>query len=129
MIESIQQNNGFNVTCSITNVFPITFPTLTSNEGNGTARVNRNITNRDGTFNTSVTHWFPANEKNTTIECQYSYMNFTIMSSLHIDGSNTINQPEEENRMEKNMTGKLTNIYVKLYINIQGQREKEKTIY
>ena len=67
MIEYIRQTNGFNVTCSISNVFPMTFPILTNEEENGAVYINRDSTyNTDGTFNTTVTYWFPANEKDTS---------------------------------------------------------------
>eukprot|EP00057_Strongylocentrotus_purpuratus_P007794 XP_011662268.1 PREDICTED: uncharacterized protein LOC105437411 [Strongylocentrotus purpuratus] len=99
VIKYIRHNNGFNVTCSISNVFPITFPLLTTKEGNRTAS-----NNGDGTFNTTVTHFFPADEKDTTIQCLYSILNFSGIASLHIVNSSTIDQPEKEDTMEKNMT-------------------------
>eukprot|EP00057_Strongylocentrotus_purpuratus_P009306 XP_011663780.1 PREDICTED: uncharacterized protein LOC105438103 [Strongylocentrotus purpuratus] len=87
VIEYNRQTNGFNVTCSISNVFPMTFPILTTKEGNRTAFINS-----DGTYNTTVTNWFAANETDITIACLYSNLNFTIMSSLRIIDSDSINQ-------------------------------------
>eukprot|EP00057_Strongylocentrotus_purpuratus_P017051 XP_011671525.1 PREDICTED: uncharacterized protein LOC105441778 [Strongylocentrotus purpuratus] len=101
VIKYIRHNNGFNVTCSISNVFPMTFPIFTTKEGKRTAS-----NNSDGTYNTAVTHLFPANEKDTTIECLYSALNFKSIASLglFIVDDDILGQPEDENTTEKNKT-------------------------
>lgn len=101
VIEYIRETKRFNVTCSISNVFPKTFPKLTTKGENETTGLHKN---KDGTYNTAVTNLFPANEMDTTIECLYSNLNFKNIASLRIDGSYTIDQPENEDTMAKNMT-------------------------
>ncbi|XP_030834393.1 uncharacterized protein LOC105441778 [Strongylocentrotus purpuratus] len=105
VIKYIRHNNGFNVTCSISNVFPMTFPIFTTKEGKRTAS-----NNSDGTYNTAVTHLFPANEKDTTIECLYSALNFKSIASLglFIVDDDILGQPEDENTTEKNKTRDVT---------------------
>ena len=106
----------------------MTFPILTTKEGNGTEFINR-----DGTYNTTVTHWFPANEKGTTIECLYSNLNFKSMSSLRIVDSDNIDQ----NTTRKHIHNTYIYIYIYIYIiyiyiyiyiliyNTYKQRERE----
>lgn len=118
VLKYILRTNGVNVTCSISNVFPMAFPTLTTKEGKTTAS-----NNSDGTYNTTVNHLFPANEKDTTIECIYSNRNFRSISFLRIVDNETIGNPREEDMMENNMTSK--HIYIGIE-NINSRRKRER---
>ncbi|XP_063959441.1 uncharacterized protein LOC135155027 [Lytechinus pictus] len=96
------QTGGCNVTCSISHVFPLTFPVFGSKEENGSKGI---LLNNDGTFNTNVTTYFSRVDGDTTIECLYSLRNFKSKSSLRIVDYGDISERDgEEDCVDKNNT-------------------------